>query len=461
MMKVGVIGAGPAGLVVGHELARRGVQVEIFEASAQVGGMSRTLCLWDHKVDLGPHRFFSQDERVLRFWREMVGEDGHLIERLTRIYFGGRFYDYPLRPLNALKNMGGGNAALCLMSYCREKLRHSPTPESFEQWVVAAFGRRLFEMFFKSYSEKLWGIGCDELDADFAAQRIKKFSLGKAVLSMLNLMPGVHPTLVDRFHYPSTGTGMVYDTIADRLRAMGGQLHLSTPISGIAADGHSLRLANGGVRAFDHVVSTMPLTLLCQSLPDLPEKVRAACASLTYRHTLLVYLLVDGDDLFPDQWLYIHSPELRLGRVTNFQNWSPGIRGREGQSVLVLEYWCSDGDQVFAMTDEELSRMAEEEIRSTGLLGKAGILDAKVIRIEKCYPVYRKGYRDALAVAVDHLKQAAPQVSAIGRYGAFKYNNQDHSILMGLLAAENIADGTHHDLWHINTDYEVYQEDGG
>ena len=458
MKRVGIIGAGPAGLTAGHELARRGLEVEIFEAGPHVGGMSRTIELWGHKVDLGPHRFFTRDDKVRRFWTEMAGEDRQVIDRRTRIYFGGLFYDYPLRPLNALANMGPWQAARCVMSYAGEKLRRKNEPESFEDWVVGAFGRRLYEMFFKSYSEKLWGITCDELDADFAAQRIKKFSLGEAALGMLRLKNGSHATLVDQFDYPAAGTGAVYDRMAESFRGLGGKLHLATPVSGMAEDGHSLRLENGETLRFDHLISTMPLTALCASLPDLPEKVRSACTGLAYRHTLLVYLLVDQEDLFSDQWLYIHSPELRLGRVTNFRNWSAGIRGAPGQSVLALEYWCSDGDALHGMSAEELQKLAVQEIRTTGLIKDAQVLDATVVRIPKCYPVYRKGYRRDLAVVMEHLKSRLTHVTAIGRYGAFKYNNQDHSILMGLLAAENLGDNARHDLWSINTDYGVYQE---
>lgn len=460
MRRIGIIGAGPAGLTAGHQLARRGLAVEIFEAGPHVGGMSRTLDLWGHKVDLGPHRFFTQDDKVRRFWQEMAGADRQVIERRTRIFFRGLFYDYPLRPWNALANMGLLNALRCALSYGGEKLRTKKPPESFEDWVVGAFGRRLHEMFFKSYSEKLWGIGCDELDADFAAQRIKKFSLGEAALSMLRLKSGAHATLVDRFDYPASGTGAVYERMAVNFRGMGGKLHLATPVTAAAEDGRVLRLASGETRQFDHIISTMPLTALCAGLPDLPENVRAACTGLAYRHTLLVYLLVDRDDLFSDQWLYIHSPELRLGRVTNFRNWSPGIRGADGQSVLALEYWCSDGDELHGMSEADLTKLATAEIRSTGLIGAAAVLDAKLMRIPKCYPVYRKGYRRDLAVVMEHLQSVLTHITAIGRCGAFKYNNQDHSILMGLLAAENLADNAGHDLWGINTDYGVYQEGG-
>lgn len=455
---IGIIGAGPAGLTAGHELARLGMQVEFFEASPHVGGLSRTITLWGHKADLGPHRFFSRDPRINQFWETMAGEDVHHVDRLTRIYFKGRFFDYPLRPLNALKNLGPFTALACLFSYLRGRLARRPPPASFQDWVVGAFGQKLFEIFFKTYSEKLWGIPCDELDVDFAAQRIRQFSLGQAALAMLKMQRNRHQTLVDRFKYPSQGAGRVYERMAENLCHMNAVFHMSTPVSGIAADGRSLQLADGRTRQFDHIISTMPLTVLCRSLPGLPDDVRKACDSLAYRNTLLVYLLVDGADLFPDQWLYVHSGDLRFGRITNFSNWSPGIRGDPRQTVLAMEYWCSDGDSICSMPEAELSALAITELHRTGLIGKSRVLDSKVIRIPKSYPVYQKGYRTDLFTVTEHLRTAARHVTAIGRYGAFKYNNQDHSILMGLLAADNIGKGAHHDLHAINTDYGTYQE---
>jgi len=456
--RVGIIGAGPAGLSAGYELARRGLEVEIFEAGPHVGGMCRTLEMWGARVDLGPHRFFTRDPKVRAFWQAMAFEDPQIVSRGTRIYYDGRFFDYPLRPLKALSRMGVARAVACAWSYACERLRGRQEAESFEQWVVGAFGRRLYEMFFKPYSEKLWGIGCDELDADFAAQRIKKFSLAAAAAHMLGMGKGAHATVVDCFEYPNLGTGVVYERMAEEFQKCGGRLHLSTPVAGIAVDGRSLQLADGRTCEFDHLISTMPLTTLCASLPDVPETVRAACAALTYRHTRLVYLKVEQGDLFPDQWLYIHAPELRLGRVTNFNNWSSGIRGTSGQSVLVLEYWCSDGDEIDVMDDAKLCKLAESELRHTGLLKAAAVSESCVVRVPKCYPVYRRGYRRELAQVAEYLRHAAAHITAIGRYGAFKYNNQDHSLLMGLLAAENIAGEATHDLWSVNTDYGVYQE---
>jgi protoporphyrinogen oxidase len=461
-MRVGIIGGGPAGITAAYQLAKAGAAVDVYEAGPDVGGLSRTIDLWGQKVDLGPHRFFSNDPRVNQVWLEVVGSDYRLIDRLTRIYYQTRFFHYPLKPANALWNMGVVTATACLASYARERLKPSYAAdqnETFESWVVGRFGRKLFNMFFKSYSEKLWGIPCDQLDADFAAQRIKKFSLGEAIKSALGLGAAGHKTLVDRFAYPTGGTGMVYERMAAAVEKAGGHVHRNAPVQRIVHFERrvkALELADGHVESFDHVISTMPLTLLVRGLGDLPAEVKAAVDRLRFRNTVLVYLHVDACDLFKDQWLYVHSPELGMGRVTNFRNWVPELYGPAKTSILALEYWCYDEDPLWQESDEVLIERASREIRATGLVKSAPILAGHVHKIRRCYPVYSRGYRKNLDPVIAHLRQY-PNLQAIGRYGAFKYNNQDHSILMGVLAAENILEGTNHDLWAVNTDSD-YQE---
>lgn len=461
-MRVAVIGAGPAGITAAYQLTKGGAQVEVYEASNAVGGLSRTIDLWGQKVDLGPHRFFSNDPRVNKLWLEVAGRDYRMVDRLTRIYYRKRFFEYPLKPANALWNMGVSNAACCLTSYLKEKVRPSfraEQNETFESWVVGRFGRRLFNMFFKSYSEKLWGISCDELDADFAAQRIKKFSLGQAVKTALGFGKGQHKTLVDQFAYPTGGTGMVYERMAERVKQLGGHVHLKQSVARVVHENRrvkGLELTDGRFEAFDHVVSTMPLTLMVRGLGNLPRAVEQGVASLRFRNTLLVYLNVAKTDLFKDQWLYIHSPDLGTGRVTNFRNWVPELYGQSPNSILALEYWCYDDDSQWEEDEHTLIARAEQEMRTTGLIGDARVLAGHVVRIRRCYPVYARGYKQHLDPVVDYVR-SFQGLSAIGRYGAFKYNNQDHSILMGLLAAENILENKAHDLWAVNTD-SSYQE---
>jgi protoporphyrinogen oxidase len=462
-LRIAVIGAGAAGMTAAYQLTKGGADVEVFEASGAVGGLARTVRRWGHKVDLGPHRFFSNDLRVNRLWLEVVGRDYKMVDRLTRIYYRKRFFNYPLRPGNALWNMGAIRAAGCLASYLKEKIAPSFSPsenETFESWVVGRFGRRLFEMFFKSYSEKLWGIPCHDLDADFAAQRIKKFSLGEAVKTALGLGKGKHKTLVDQFAFPTGGTGMVYDRMAERVRQWGGQIHLRQPVKQVVHEEQQVKglaFADGRFEPFDHVISTMPLTLLVRGLGELPRAIEEAVGALRFRNTILVYLHVDGTDHFPDQWLYVHSPDLLVGRVTNFRNWVPELCGKARTSVLALEYWCYDEDALWRQADAGLIDQATREMRSTGLIGKARVLAGDVVRLRRCYPVYARGYKKHLDPVVAWLRRF-DGLTPIGRYGAFKYNNQDHSILMGLLAAENLLEGKSHDLWAVNTDYDSYQE---
>lgn len=461
-MKVAVIGGGPAGMTAAYELAKAGVNVDVFEASGQVGGMARSFALWNQKVDLGPHRFFSSDARVNRLWLEVTGRDYKMVDRLTRIYYKGRFFHYPLKPFDALGNLGILEAAVCVFSYVKERARPTGPDGSFENWVVGRFGRRLFEIFFKTYSEKLWGISCKDLDADFAAQRIKKLSLYEAIKNaFLGGKGNKHKTLVDQFAYPNGGTGMVYERMADYVNSHGGRVHLRAPVKRAVSEGGrvtGLELEGGEVRKYDHVISSMPLTLLVSRLPDVPEPVKRAASNLTFRNTILVYLNVVGRDLFPDNWLYVHSDDLQMGRLTNFRNWAPELYGQEKSSIMALEYWCYDQDPMWAEDDATLIARAKDELAKTGLVKGAPITDGHVERVPRCYPVYRRGYKEALKPVEEYLK-TVQGMTVIGRYGSFKYNNQDHSILMGMLAAENVAKGTRHNLWDINTDYENYQEE--
>jgi protoporphyrinogen oxidase len=459
--KIGIIGAGPAGITAAYCLAKEGVHVELFEASPEVGGLSKSIDLWNQRVDLGPHRFFSSDTRVNALWLEVSGNEYEMVRRLTRILYKNRYFHYPLKPFDALKNLGPAEAASCMLSYSMQKFRPADDDGTFEKWVVRRFGRRLFEIFFKTYSEKLWGIGCHELDADFAAQRIKKLSLFEAVKNAFFKGNGnTHKTLVDEFAYPLRGTGMIYENMRNAIHARGGTVTCNAPVKKVhAKDGTatSIELESGELHHYDHIISSMPITQLVSRLPGVPDDVIHAAHQLKFRNTILVYLKVNRPDLFPDNWLYVHSDDLQTGRMTNFRNWVPQLYGDTRHSIIALEYWCYDEDPLWKDSDDNMINLGKKELSMTGMASADEIDEGFVYRIRRCYPVYSRGYKDFLKPVEEYLA-SVQNLSVIGRYGSFKYNNQDHSILMGMLAAENILKGTKHNLWDINTDYENYQE---
>jgi protoporphyrinogen oxidase len=465
-MRIAVIGAGPAGITAAYKLSGeiktgRISQLDVYEISSHIGGLSKSLEMWDQTVDLGPHRFFSQDPRINSLWLEVVEKEYDIVNRQTRIFYKNTFFDYPIQAANALKGLGFFEAVHCVLSYVKQLIFPYKKTDTFESWVSNRFGKRLFGIFFKTYSEKLWGIKCDQLDSDFAAQRIKKLSLFEAMKNaLLQGKNNRHATLVDQFAYPLKGTGSVYHKMAEKIISGGGKIHMNTGVEKVLTSGRKitgLELNNGQVIEYDRVISSMPLSLLVTRLPETPYDIKELAQSLKFRNTILVYLSIDKTDLFPDQWLYIHSANLKMGRITNFRNWIPDLYGNKKESILCLEYWCNFEDPEWQSDDESYIKLGTEEITKTGLIGNGKVLAGKVIRIPRCYPVYFKGYKEKLKPIEEYL-DTIENLQVIGRYGAYKYNNQDHSILMGILAAENIFAVTKNELWNINTDYEVYQE---
>jgi protoporphyrinogen oxidase len=464
-MRIAVIGAGPAGMTAAYQLSKslgsKVTRLDVYETSSHVGGLSKSIRLWGQRVDLGPHRFFSHDPQINALWIEVVKDRYEIVTRQTRIYYKKRFFDYPVRAFNALKGLGPLEAVRCLASYSLERMFPTKDISTFEGWVTSRFGKRLYTIFFKTYSEKLWGIPCTELDSDFASQRIKKLSLFEAVKNALS--PGrnnKHATLVDQFAYPLGGTGSVYESMKSHIEAMGGTVRLETGIEAVVTDGTratGVRLESGELIEYDQVVSSMPISLLVERLPGVPEKVLEMNRRLKFRNTILVYLRIDNPALFEDQWLYIHDSTVRMGRVTNFRNWVDTVYGDSVSTILCLEYWCYFEDELWSWENGRLIELASEEIARTGLVKPEQVMEGEVIRLPRCYPVYFRGYREFLEPVQSFLSSIG-NLHVIGRYGAYKYNNQDHSILMGMRASENILEGAGHNLWSINTDYEVYQE---
>ncbi len=461
--KVIVIGAGPAGLTAAYELAKKGTKVTVIESTGSVGGMAKSFELFGQIVDCGPHRFFSSDKIVNDLFHEVVQDDYTLVNRLTRIYYKNKFFDYPLKLGNVLKNLSPLEIIQILWSYAVQRVFGKKNLDTFEDWVTDKFGKKLFQMFFKTYSEKLWGITCDRIDSDWAAQRIKKLSLYEAVKAAIFGNKGnKHKTLVDQFAYPKHGTGEVYEKMATAILKMGGEILFNKRIAEIEVDSdkvvHSLTDSEGVKYVADIVISTMPLTLLLQGMTVIDNKILDISKKLYFRNTTLVYLEIDSDQLFPDNWIYVHSPEVKHGRITNFRNWCPSINKDKNTTILCLEFWSFDHEELWSYSDEKLMEMAEKEIRTLKLVESTSkVLNSAVVRIPKCYPVYETGYMDHLQPVVDYLKEFK-NLYPIGRYGSFKYNNQDHSILMGILIAKQIETGKDQNLWAINTDSD-YQEE--
>ncbi len=462
-MKVAIIGAGPAGLSCAYELAKRGVRVDVYEASNEVGGMCRTIDLWHQRVDLGPHRFFSKEQHVNQFFQELIGKDFTLVKRLTRIYYNGRFFLYPLKLPNVFTNLPLASIAKVLLDFIFQRVKPKKSPSTFEDWIVSRFGRSLFETFFKSYSEKLWGIPCSKIDADWAAQRIKSLSLlGAIINAIVDNIGTKHPTLIDEFAYPNNGMGELYTRCATKVVELGGRIHLNCPVKRVAISNETttgIELINGEVLAFDRVISSMPLTQLVHGLSNVPTNVIKAAEKLYFRNTILVYLEIDSINLFKDNWIYVHEPALKHGRLTNFRNWSSSLCNNRNTSIVCMEFWAFDQDDIWKSEDSDLENLAVKEIRKLNLFpSDVKILNTKAVRVPKCYPVYETGYQKHLSVIesyIDGIRNLIP----IGRYGAFKYNNQDHSILMGILAAEKVTGEADVNLWRVNIDTE-YQEEG-
>jgi protoporphyrinogen oxidase len=462
MKEVFIIGAGPAGLACGCRLVELGMKPIIFEASERVGGLAGSIELWGNTVDLGPHRFFSSDPAVNDFWHKHVAGRHLFVSRQTRIFYKGKFFYYPLKPFNALLGLGILRSIIAVLSLMKAKVFKSAQENTLDKWITNRFGKVLFNTFFKTYTEKVWGIPCSELDADWAAQRIKGLTLIGAIKNAFFSKNNSLKTLVDEFVYPIEGNQYFYDKQREFIESNGGEIRLGSPIERLIVEDSRVTgvvTSKGEEYLSSNVISSMPLTKLVSGITNIPESVSNAISKLRYRNTILSYILLEGDNPFPDQWLYIHEPTLIHGRVTNFANWSPNLMKKENQIVLCLEFWCFDDDQIWTESEENLIALSYLELQKTGLLPTQKMIAGKVIRLRRSYPVYDHGYSEPLQVISDYV-DTFQGLLAIGRYGAFKYNNQDHSILMGLLAAEKVAGHSPKvNLWSINTD-STYQESG-
>ncbi len=472
---VSVIGAGPAGLTAAYLLARGGADVTVFEADReQVGGISRTANYRGFLFDIGGHRFFSKSREVEKFWDEILPDDMLVRPRSSRIFYGGKFYSYPLRPLEALRNLGLLESFLCGLSYLHARLRPNQNPRNFEEWVTNQFGARLFRTFFKTYTEKVWGMSCQEISADWAAQRIKGLSLGKAVFSALLPRPpeGADQvkTLISSFRYPRLGPGMMWQECAKKFCALGGTVLMGRNVVGCDYDAESAQWTltiedPEGVRTTtqsDHVISSTPIRTLVRFLtPRLSERGRAAAEALRYRDFLTVALICRHDPAFDDNWIYIHEPNVKVGRIQNFRSWSPEMTPDPAFSCYGLEYFCFEGDHLWESSDRVLLDLAATEMETLGLTSRSDIVDGCVVRQPKAYPVYDDDYAANVAIIRAELEERFPTLHLVGRNGMHKYNNQDHSMMTAMLTARNVLAGENlFDVWEVNEDAEYHEGHG-
>jgi len=468
-----VLGAGPAGLTATYELLKHDVPVTVVEKDPlQVGGLARTVEHKGYRFDIGGHRFFSKNEEVEGLWTEILGDQMLTRGRLSRIYYRGRFFAYPIKAANALWNLGPVEAVRCLASYARARIQPVKNPRNLEEWVRNQFGWRLFSIFFKTYTEKVWGISTKELSADWAAQRIKSLDLWVVIRTAL--VPGrksgrrgeIVTTLIDRFRYPRLGPGQMWERVAEISAAKGHPILLGRSVEKISHEDGAVtsvttRTADGGAETHrgTHFISSIPMRELVAKLePPAPERVRRAADSLSYRDFISIALMINRADVFPDNWIYIHDPGVRVGRIQNFKNWSPDMVPDQSKTCLGLEYFCFEGDGLWSMKDPDLIALATEELGRLGICSAAEIFEGVVVRQHKAYPVYDDSYQEHVAVVRDYFATALPNMHLAGRNGMHKYNNQDHSMMTALLVARNIADGSPLDPWKVNADA-VYHED--
>ncbi|OWK32206.1 NAD(P)/FAD-dependent oxidoreductase [Sphingomonas mucosissima] len=474
---VAIIGAGPAGLTAAYLLGKAGYSVTVIEKDPRyVGGISRTVEHNGYRFDIGGHRFFSKSQEVVDLWNEILPDDFIERPRMSRIYYEGKFYSYPLRAFEALWNLGIFRSALCMASFAKAKVLPNRKVKSFEDWTVNAFGWKLYSIFFKTYTEKVWGMPCDEMSADWAAQRIKGLSLWGAVTDGLKRSLGLNKrpndgmavkTLLESFRYPRLGPGMMWEAARDLVIGHGNRVLMGHKLKQLAfndvteqwtvtaTDGDGAQVA---IRAA-HVISSAPMRELASRLHPLPATLPEA-ANLKYRDFLTVALMIRSPDLFPDNWIYIHDSKVKVGRVQNFRSWSPEMVPDPDLACVGLEYFCFEGDGLWASSDEELVALATKEMAQLGLCQADQVVGGTVVRQEKAYPVYDEHYAANVEMLRQEIEARYPTLHCVGRNGMHRYNNQDHAMMTAMLTVRNIEAGARvYDIWAVNEDAE-YHESG-
>jgi len=449
-----VIGAGPAGLAAAYRLVQLGQCPLVMEKTGRIGGLARTETHNGYAFDIGGHRFFTKMATIQSLWQDMLPADFVRVKRMSRIFFNGRFFPYPLQVLPTLKNLGLRESVAIVASYMKARRRPLPDERTFEQWTVNRFGRRLYETFFKVYTEKVWGMPCSRLQADWAAQRIKGMSLPAAAANAL-FKTQSSKTLIDAFFYPRRGPAMMWQRFAEKIRQSGAQIYLNAPVHQLEI--RNRRIVRVGVNrdgrdemiAVSHVINTAPLSVLAHMpQPRLPAAVRSAAERLRFRDFLMVVLILNRKDVFPDQWIYIHDPTVKAGRIQNFKNWRPEMVPDQNTTSLGVEYFCNAGDALWRQPDAQLIQQAAREVAALGLARRRHVIDGRVIRQAEAYPIYDPGFKTHLCL-VRRAVAAVENLQSVGRNGMHRYNNMDHAMQSGIMAAENVM-GARHDPWEIN-----------
>jgi len=458
-----VLGGGPAGLTAAYTLGLRGKSATVFEGDGIVGGIAKTVEFKGYRFDLGGHRFFTKMKPIEKLWEHVMGEEFLTRPRLSRIFYNGKFFSYPLRARDVVGRLGVVESTRCALSYMWSARHRGRTAETFEEWVTTRFGRRLYDAFFRSYTEKVWGIPGSEIRSQWAAQRIRDFSLWKAMLSILGIRQSQVTTLIEEFRYPRLGPGQMWETFAKRITDGGIDIEMQTRSTKILHGGSRVTgiVVDGPEGAREHEVegllSSIPLSQLVQQLePAAPPEVLEAAARLRYRDFVLVALMTDEEEPFPDNWIYLHDPETRAGRVQNFGAWSKDMV-RPGTTCLGVEYFCFEGDETWNMSEKDAIDLARTELGNVGLIDPSRVFDGARVQVRKAYPMYDSAYVEAVAVLRAHVARFE-NLQTFGRNGLHRYNNQDHSMWTAILATLNLLDGANYDLWDVNNEADYIEE---
>jgi protoporphyrinogen oxidase/predicted dehydrogenase len=458
-----ILGGGPAGLTAAYILGRRGRPGAVFEADGTVGGIAKTIEFNGFRFDLGGHRFFTKLQPVDKLWQEMLGDEFLTRPRLSRIYYDGKYFDYPITAKDVVARLGLWESTRCALSYLWAARHRNDEAHTFEEWVTTRFGRRLYDAFFRSYTEKVWGIPGSQIRSLWAAQRIKNFSLGRAILTILGFGQRNVTTLIEEFRYPRLGPGQMWEAFAADAEAKSIPVYLKQRCEAIKHSDNRVTSVvvrqNGDTdeHSVDSVVSSIPLSELILNLdPPAPPHVQSAARALRYRDLVLVALMTSEPEPFPDNWIYLHDPGTRAGRVQNYGVWSEGMV-QPGMTCLGVEYFCFEGDEIWNMTDKQAVDLAKGELARVGLIDPSKVTDGVKVLVPKAYPMYDLAYEEAVETIRAYL-QRFENLETCGRNGLHRYNNQDHSMWTAILATLNIVDGTAHDVWSVNTEADYLEE---